>query len=97
MRFVDRGVKAAETIAADPNLKAPEKLFQIIMAQRPDRQFDRDKKEEMIEQLHELNNAEMHQKSLVETILRLTPVLTAVVEQGIEEGVFHTPYPRETR
>lgn len=47
-------------------------------------------------QFHQVNNAEMHQKSLVETILRLTPVLTNIVEQGIEEGSFHTPYPQET-
>jgi hypothetical protein len=50
----------------------------------------------MIEQLHQVNNAEMHQKSLVETILQLTPVLTDVIKQGIEEGTFHTAYPRET-
>src|SRR5690606_13134821 len=40
--------------------------------------------------------AEMHQKSLVETILQLTPVLTEVVQQGIDEGLFQTPYPQET-
>ncbi|MNZ93730.1 hypothetical protein D3C78_1128100 [compost metagenome] len=50
----------------------------------------------MIEQLHQVNNAEMHQKSLVETILQLTPVLTEVIEQGMEEGVFKTAYPKET-
>lgn len=96
MRFIDMGVKAAKAIAADPHLNAPEKMFQIIMAQRPDSLSEESKKEEMIEQLHEVNNAEMHQKSLVETILQLTPILTEVIEQGIEEGIFHTPFPRET-
>jgi len=96
MRFIEMGVKAARNIACDPNMKAPEKLFQIIMAQRPDPQSDGNKKEEMIDELHEIDNAEMHQKSLVETILKLTPVLTKVIEQGIEEGSFQTPYPRET-
>src|SRR5699024_235198 len=96
MRFIEMGVKAARNIACDPNMKAPEKLFQIIMAQRPDPQSDGNKKEEMIDELHEIDNAEMHQKSLVETILKLTPVLTKVIEQGIEEGSFQTHYPRET-
>lgn len=96
MRFIEMGVKAARNIACDPNMKAPEKLFQIIMAQRPDPQSDGNKKEEMIDELHEIDNAEMHQKSLVETILKLTPVLTKVIEQGIEEGSFQTPYPKET-
>lgn len=38
----------------------------------------------------------MHQKSLVETIQQLTPILTKVIEQGIAEGCFSTPYPKET-
>ena len=50
----------------------------------------------MIDELHEVNNAEMHQKSLIETIIKLTPVLTRVIEQGITEGIFETPYPTET-
>ncbi|GIP34921.1 TetR/AcrR family transcriptional regulator [Paenibacillus sp. J2TS4] len=92
MRFIGMGVQAAKQIAADPNLQAHEKIFQILMAQKP----DTGRKEQMIEQLHEVNNAEMHQKSLVETILQLTPVLTEVIEQGIAEGTFRTPYPKET-
>jgi len=92
MRFIDTEIEAAQAIATDPNLQAAEKLFQIIMAHNR----DTDRKEQMIEQLHEINNAEMHQKSLVETILRLSPVLTGVIEQGIAEGKFRTPYPKET-
>lgn len=92
MRFIDSGVEAARVIALDPNLKAPEKIFLIFMAPKP----DAERKEQMVEQFHQVNNAEMHQKSLAETILRLTPVLTDIVEQGIEEGSFHTPYPKET-
>ncbi|WP_096187075.1 TetR/AcrR family transcriptional regulator [Evansella halocellulosilytica] len=91
-RFIDAGVKAAKGIAENPDLKAPEKIFQILMAQNA----DTGKKEGMIEQLHQVNNAEMHQKSIVETILQLTPILTEVIEQGIEEGSFQTPYPKET-
>ncbi|MEI3611946.1 TetR/AcrR family transcriptional regulator [Pseudogracilibacillus sp. SO30301A] len=91
-RFIEIGVKAAEKIAADPTLKAPEKIFQIIMVQNPDESG----KDKMIEELHQVNNAEMHQKSLVETIVQLTPILTMVIEQGIHEGIFKTPYPKET-
>ena len=46
--------------------------------------------EKMIEQFHQPNNAEMHQKSLVQSIIHLSPVLTEVLEQGIEEGIFYT-------
>lgn len=92
MRFIDIGVRAAKAVASDPNLTATDKIFHILMAQKP----DAERKEQMIEQLHQVNNAEMHQKSLVETILQLTPVLTEVIEQGIAEGSFQTPYPKET-
>lgn len=92
MRFIGNGVKAAEVVAADASLKAPEKILQIIMVLNP----AGDKKEQMIEELHQIKNAEMHQKSLVETILQLTPVLTSVTEEGVEEGIFHTSYPKET-
>src|SRR5699024_940975 len=54
------------------------------------------KKEKMIEELQEVSNEKMHQKSLLETIKQLAPILTRVIEQGIVEGVFETPYPRET-
>src|SRR5690625_1922397 len=91
-RFIEAGVTAAETIAEDTTLDAPEKIFQIIMAQNP----ETSSKGKMIEELHQVNNAEMHQKSLVETIVQLTPILTDVIKQGIEEGAFHTPYPKET-
>jgi hypothetical protein len=33
---------------------------------------------------------------LAETIVKLTPVLTVVIEQGIEENLFHCPSPKET-
>lgn len=92
MRFITHGVKAAKTIASSPELSAHEKIFQIIMAQ----QSEPERKGKMIDQLHQASNAEMHQKSLVETILQLTPVLTDVIQQGIAEGDFRTPYPRES-
>jgi AcrR family transcriptional regulator len=91
-RFIAIEVNAAEAIAANETIDAPEKIFQIIMTQNQ----NENRKEKMIEELHEVHNAEMHQKSLIGTIMQLTPVLTKVIEQGITEGVFKTPYPKET-
>lgn len=91
MRFVSAGVTAAKSIASNTNLTVHEKFLKIIMQQKP----TTDVKKEMISQLHLINNAEMHHKSLVETIKRLVPVLVEVIEQGIKEGLLHTPYPKE--
>ena len=92
MRFIETGVVAAKKIAMDKELTVHEKLLQIIMAQKP----NTPSKSQMIEEFHEPNNAQIHQKSLSETILQLTPILTEVIEQGIEEKLFYTPYPRES-
>ncbi len=92
MRIIDRGVKAAEVIAEDSKLTVQEKMLQILMSQGP----ESGKKEQVLEQLHQAENARMHQKSLVQTILKLTPILAKVIEQGIEEGLFFTPYPKES-
>ena len=92
MRIIDNGIKIAEEIADNPKLSVQEKLLQIIMAQSP----DIDIKEQVLEQIHEVENAQMHQKSLVQTILKLTPILSKVIEQGIDEGLFSTPYPKES-
>lgn len=91
-RFITIEVEAAEAIATDDTLKAPDKIFRIIMGEN----HHGNKKEKMIEELHEVSNEKMHQKSLIETIKQLAPILTRVIEQGIVEGVFETPYPRET-
>ena len=93
MRVVNAGVTAAKKIADDPNIPAFQKLFQVLIAQKPQ---SGDNKEKMIEQFHQPNNAEMHQKSLVQSILRLSPILTQVIEQGIREKTMATDYPRET-
>jgi len=93
MRIVSTDVAAAKKIVSDPSIPTIDKLFQILVAQRPK---NGDNKEQMIEQFHQKGNAEMHQKSLVQTIRYLTPVLAEVIHQGIQENIFATDYPEET-
>ncbi|MCW9129590.1 TetR/AcrR family transcriptional regulator [Bacillus paramycoides] len=93
MRIIKVDVAKAKAIVSNPNIPVLDKLFRILMEQSPK---SGDIKEKMIEQFHQPNNAEMHQKSLVQSIIYLSPVLTEVLKQGIEEGIFSTPYPQET-
>ncbi|MCD8037692.1 MAG: TetR/AcrR family transcriptional regulator [Lachnospiraceae bacterium] len=46
--------------------------------------------------LHEKENSELHQKSFQQSLLRYTPVMTEIVEQGIKSSEFSTPYPKES-
>lgn len=93
MRIIKEDVTKAKRIVSNLDIPVLDKLFKILMEQSPK---SGDVKEKMIEQFHQPNNAEMHQKSLVQSIIHLSPVLTEVLEQGIEEGIFSTPYPQET-
>jgi len=93
MRIVSADVAAAKKIADDPGMSALQKLFQILLAQKPE---SGDAKEKMLEQFKRPNNAEMRQRSLVQSILHITPVLTQVIEQGIHENIMATDYPQET-
>lgn len=65
------------------------KIFQKIAA------FSRDRKQ-LIYYLHEEKNALLHLKMEKKTASILSPFITKIIEQGINEGVFHTPYPHES-
>ncbi|MFC9416770.1 TetR/AcrR family transcriptional regulator [Bacillus mobilis] len=93
MRIIKDDVAKAKVIVSNPNIPVLEKLFRVLMEQSPK---PGDVKDKMIEQFHQPNNAEMHQKSIVQSIIHLSPVLAEILEQGIDEGVFSTPYPQET-
>ncbi|HGH7181686.1 TPA: TetR/AcrR family transcriptional regulator [Bacillus luti] len=93
MRIIKEDVAKAKVIVSNSNIPVLEKLFRVLMEQSPK---SGDVKDKMIEQFHQPNNAEMHQKSLVQSIIHLSPVLAEVLEQGIAEGIFSTPYPQET-
>ncbi|OJE35970.1 TetR family transcriptional regulator [Bacillus tropicus] len=93
MRIIKEDVAKAKVIVSNPNIPVLEKLFRVLMEQSPK---SGDVKDKMIQQFHQPNNAEMHQKSIVQSIIHLSPVLAKILEKGIDEGVFSTPYPQET-
>lgn len=94
-RITDAMVLNAEKIVANPELTPPQKLCAIMMSQGMSEE-DTKKKEEMIDQFHIAENAEMHQKSLVQTVKHLAPVIAEIVLLEKEKGVFFTDYPQES-
>jgi AcrR family transcriptional regulator len=88
---ISEGAAKAEEIAASP-LPPVQKLLAIMMAQKPQNQIQ----EDFTADLHEKDNAKMHQKSLTQYILRLSPCLGKAVKEGIEAGIFSTPFPNES-
>jgi AcrR family transcriptional regulator len=90
-RQIDAGLEKAQAIAANPRISVEKKLMSVIMAQKPQEPAE----EGILPVIHEPANALLHQKILCEYILRLTPILSDIVEEGIAQKVFKTPYPKE--
>jgi AcrR family transcriptional regulator len=91
-RRISSGAAAALEIAKNSTLPVHQKILAVIMAQKPQSQTQ----EAFTGVLHESGNAKFHQKVLTETVLRLGPVLQSLIEEGIQQGLFSTPYPGES-
>lgn len=91
-RMINFAVSAATEIAKSPSLLAHEKFKQIIRAVN----LSENPSGKVIHELHSPSNAQMHQKSISQSILAIAPILGGVVKQGIREGIYHVEYPEET-
>jgi len=79
-------------IIADGSKDALQKLQQVIGATLS---FQNGEKN-LIEFLHSDRNMVSHQKYMVKVQATFVPLITELVEEGIREGLFVVPYPRET-
>ena len=67
-------------------------IEQIIAAGQPRTDGPKDR---MIEEFHLPANALMHEKSIVRSILALSPILGEIASQGVKERLFSTEHPLE--
>jgi AcrR family transcriptional regulator len=91
-RIADGLTEKAKVIAADNTIGVQEKMKLILSAVS----LSGSPGGAVVEELHRPANAQMHQMSIVEAVRGVAPVMAGVVEQGVSEGVYHTPYPLET-
>jgi AcrR family transcriptional regulator len=91
-RRISYGIAEAEEIVKKQGPSVYEKFLAVIMAQKPRSQIQ----EAFNSVLHESGNVKFHQKVLTETVLRLSPILQSLVEEGIQQGLFSTSYARES-
>lgn len=87
LRKIAAQTAEVEQLANDEYLSVNEKMFSILQLLQEDGQSG------SRAGLH--NNAEMQQKLLAEMVLKLGPVIAAVIKQGKAEGMFATDYPDE--
>jgi len=93
VNIVDEELKRKEELLNSSdvkNLKAMEKLTILITSDDI-----ADENDQILENLHHAENAEMHSKQLGQYINKLAPMYASVFAQGCEEGVFNIVNPLE--
>lgn len=89
-RGCSRGLSTAARIAADRGIPVIDRVFMAIGAAKPaGMQLGW-----LEEQMHKPQNALMHEKTLSAYLNGLVPIVLAIVEEGLDRGIFRTPYPR---
>ena len=89
-RHTSRLLKAAKEIAEDKGKPVYDRIIQSVRALKMNQSGN-----EVLEHIHRPQNALMHQK-VQKTILNGLPsILSGIIREGIEDNLFHTPYPYE--
>lgn len=90
-RYSARLLGAAQSIAADKNIPVVKRIIRVVMALN----LSGGGSKEIMEHIHKPQNALMHQKIQKVIIHGVPPILTEIIREGIEQGMFSTPYPYE--
>lgn len=83
---------AAQEIGADKSIPLNERIIGVVMALNISGESS---SKEIMEHIHKPQNALMHQKIQKVIINGVPPILTAIIREGIEQGLFSTPFPYE--
>lgn len=90
-RYNTQILGAANRIAADKSIAVHERIVRVVMALN----INDGNGKEIIDHIHKPQNALMHQKIQKVIMNGLPPILTEIIREGIEQGLFRTPYPYE--
>ncbi|GAB6928274.1 TetR/AcrR family transcriptional regulator [Paenibacillus sp. JCM 10914] len=90
-RYSDRLLSAAQEIAIDKSIPVVERLTRVVMALN----ISGGGSKEMMEHIHKPQNALMHQKIQKVIVNGVPPILTEIIREGIQQGMFSTPFPYE--
>ncbi|MFD3270805.1 TetR/AcrR family transcriptional regulator [Paenibacillus dendritiformis] len=91
-RYSVRLLGAAQESAADKSIPVVERIIRVVMALNIS---GGSSSKEIMEHIHKPQNALMHQKIQRVIINGVTPILTGIIREGIEQGLFNTPFPYE--
>ncbi|MEK3757424.1 TetR/AcrR family transcriptional regulator [Paenibacillus sp. FSL R7-0337] len=84
---------AAQQVAEDKSIPVIERILRAVMALNISSGVG--SSTEIMEHIHKPQNALMHQKVQKAVIRSVPPILASIISEGIEQGIFSTPYPYE--
>lgn len=90
-RMIGRMLARANELAKHRELSVWQRLTLMIRAL----QINEGWGDALMEQIHKPQNALMHQKIQKRLLAGMNPLLTALIEEGVAEGICHTDYPAE--
>lgn len=82
---------AAKEIAVDKSIPVIERVIRAVMAMN----LSGESSEVIMDHIHKPQNALMHQKIQKVIINGVPPILTEIIREGIDQGMFNTPFPYE--
>lgn len=91
-RYSVRILGAAQQIGADKSIPVNERIMRVVMALNIS---EGESSKEIMEHIHKPQNALMHQKIQKVIVGGVTPILAEIIREGIEQGMFDTPFPYE--
>jgi AcrR family transcriptional regulator len=94
-RYTVRLLEGAQVIAGDKSIPIVERIIRVVMALNISGSDENGSSKEIMEHIHKPQNALMHQKIQKVIINGVPPILTGIIREGIEQGMFSTPYPYE--
>ena len=94
--IVDRILDEMEQIVVETANKEGLTAMQRLQEMSTSSDFIRIRSSNLMKYFHQERNQAVHLQVEVRTMKFLVPAMEAIIVQGVKEGVFNTPYPRET-
>ncbi len=84
-------LESTKMAALDKSIPVYERIIRVVMALN----ISGSSSDEIMEHIHKPQNALMHQKIQRVINNNVPPILAEIIREGIEQGLFNTPYPQE--
>jgi len=88
-RYIDIVISRVNEIIKKDDISTEEKLLLAFMSMRINNQVE----SYILDEMHKVENALLHQKTLNQMITDMAPVLAKIIEEGIEKKAWSCRYP----